>query len=144
MVKAPTKTGKHSHNGFSDHTNSAAHRHFDGQALLNSSESWAQTHLSDPPLLFVVLSGTRGYLTKNIKHVSKMRFCSASFTQPVALCTDFTLELVLKQGGIQGHQHAVLIQNKGQTTTTVLRSMWKFAVCKHGLDNLDNSPPILQ
>lgn len=44
----------------------------DGEAIINSSESWASTQLGNPLLLFVVLLLTNGSLAENEMHMDEV------------------------------------------------------------------------
>lgn len=50
----------------------STHLWFDREALINASESEAQTQLGNPPPLLVVLLSAHGYLTENITHMTKV------------------------------------------------------------------------
>lgn len=66
MQTASTETGTHNYMASRDRNT------FDGEELINSSESEAQTQLGNPPLLLAVLLSVHEYLTENITHMTKV------------------------------------------------------------------------
>lgn len=84
-VRHPTKNANKQHgNGkstdssrhrqphrFADHSGATTHLHFDGETLINTSESFTQTQLGNPPWLLEVLLLVHWYLTENLLHMGE-------------------------------------------------------------------------
>lgn len=102
--------------------------HFDVEALINSIDSWAQTGLSNPPLLFVVRLLAHGCLTEIIIHMSKVDHDVTTFSSTL-LCQFTQLWRGLRYqrmtlsnicGFVGAGTPLSCIKKKGQTATDVL------------------------
>lgn len=76
---------------------SATNLHFDGEALINSSKSQAQTdNMGNPPSLLIVLVLQHGYLPENVMHMGKLGHDATLYSRKGAtLLKNYTLEPVL-------------------------------------------------
>lgn len=65
---------------FTEHSSAARNLHLDGEAWINSSQSWAQIQLSKLPYLFVVLLLMPACFTENVPSTVKVGYDVTAFS----------------------------------------------------------------